>query len=102
LGRLKRAPDHIKLGDIQWGDFLERRLETTDRKVNLAPPEFTEAVPEALDDPPMPTAGHTYQSGMRTSRKYPGINVNFLHDDRVHRLTGMPVFNGTPCRVSRV
>ena len=44
--------------------------------------------------------GHNYDSGMRTSRRYPGVNVNFLHDDRVRdRFDGMPVFNGTPCRV---
>jgi len=47
--------------------------------------------------------GHTYPSGMRTSRRYPGVNVNLLHDDRVRdRFCGMPVFNGTPCRVDRV
>jgi hypothetical protein len=37
---------------------------------------------------------------MRTARRYPGVNVNFLHDDQVRdRFSGMPVFNGTPCRV---
>lgn len=47
--------------------------------------------------------GHNYDSGMRTSRRYPGVNVNFLHDDRVRdRFCGMPVFNGTPCRVEAV
>lgn len=40
---------------------------------------------------------------MQTSRKYPGVNVNFLHDDRVRdRFCGMPVYNGTPCRIERV
>lgn len=44
--------------------------------------------------------GHTYESGMQTSRKRPGVNVNQLHDDRVRdQFTGMPVYNGTPCRV---
>jgi anaerobic selenocysteine-containing dehydrogenase len=44
--------------------------------------------------------GHTYESGMRTARGYPGVNVNFLHDDRLRdRFSGMPVYNGTPCRV---
>jgi len=44
--------------------------------------------------------GHNYESGMKTSRKYPGVNVNLLHDDQVRdRFTGMPVYNGTPCRV---
>ncbi len=47
--------------------------------------------------------GHTYDSGMRTSRKYPGVNVNFLHDDRLRdRFCGMPVYNGTRCRVEPV
>jgi hypothetical protein len=44
--------------------------------------------------------GHTYESGMQTARRHPGVNVNFLHDDRVRdRFSGMPVYNGTPCRV---
>jgi formate dehydrogenase len=44
--------------------------------------------------------GHKYESGMETSRRHPGVNVNLLHDDRVRdRFTGMPVYNGTPCRV---
>lgn len=186
LRRLKRAPYGIKFGDIQWGEFLESRLETEEQKVRLAPADFTEAIAPALDRPPGPTAeyplllisggrrqasynswthnipklmeklkgnyallstedakslgisqgqrvqvtsatgtieiqamvsseirpgvvmihqfwGHTYESGMRTSRRYPGANVNFLHDDRVRdRFTGMPVFNGTPCRVVAV
>lgn len=47
--------------------------------------------------------GHNYESGMRTSRRYPGVNVNFLHDDRVRDpFCGMPVFNGTQCRVTAV
>lgn len=47
--------------------------------------------------------GHTYESGMQTSRRYPGVNVNFLHDDRVRdQFCGMPVYNGTPCRVEPV
>ena len=47
--------------------------------------------------------GHSYESGMQTSRKCPGVNVNRLHDDRVRdRFTGMPVFNGTPCRVEPI
>jgi anaerobic selenocysteine-containing dehydrogenase len=47
--------------------------------------------------------GHIYDSGMRTSLRYPGVNVNALHDDRVRdRFCGMPVYNGTPCRVDLV
>jgi anaerobic selenocysteine-containing dehydrogenase len=47
--------------------------------------------------------GHVYDSGMRTSRKYPGVNVNHLHDDRNRdAFTGMPVFNGTACRIERI
>jgi len=47
--------------------------------------------------------GHIYESGMRTSRTYPGVNVNRLHDDRVRdAFTGMPTFNGTPCRVEAI
>jgi len=44
--------------------------------------------------------GHTYESGMTTARKYPGVNVNHLHSDGVRDpFTGMPVFNGTPVAV---
>jgi anaerobic selenocysteine-containing dehydrogenase len=47
--------------------------------------------------------GHRYDSGMHTSRKYPGVNVNVLHDDRVRdAFCGMPVFNGTPCKIERL
>jgi len=47
--------------------------------------------------------GHKYDSGTRASRRFPGVNVNLLHDDRVRdRFCGMPVFNATPCRVSRL
>lgn len=47
--------------------------------------------------------GHTYESGMRTSRAYPGVNVNRLHDDRVRdQFTGMPIYNGTPCALAKL
>jgi anaerobic selenocysteine-containing dehydrogenase len=47
--------------------------------------------------------GHKYETGTSTSRRFPGVNVNLLHDDRVRdRFCGMPVFNGTPCRVTPV
>ncbi len=44
--------------------------------------------------------GHTYASGMTTANKYPGVNVNRLHDDTVRDpFCAMPVFNGTPVAV---
>ena len=47
--------------------------------------------------------GHKYETGTRASRRHPGVNVNLLHDDRVRdRFCGMPVYNGTPCRVTPV
>jgi anaerobic selenocysteine-containing dehydrogenase len=47
--------------------------------------------------------GHKYETGTQASRRYPGVNVNLLHDDRVRdRFCGMPVYNGTPCRVTPV
>ncbi len=47
--------------------------------------------------------GHTYESGMHTARKYPGVNVNRLHPDQVRDpLCGMPVFNGTPIALERI
>jgi len=47
--------------------------------------------------------GHKYETGTRASRRYPGVNVNLLHDDRARdRFCGMPIFNGTPCRVTPI
>jgi len=44
--------------------------------------------------------GHVYETGTTTSRRFPGVNVNRLHSDAIRdRFSGMPVFNGTPCRV---
>lgn len=40
---------------------------------------------------------------MTTANKYPGVNVNRLHDDRVRDpFCAMPVFNGTPVAIERV
>ncbi|MGH1348830.1 MAG: molybdopterin-containing oxidoreductase family protein [Nannocystales bacterium] len=47
--------------------------------------------------------GHTYDSGMTTANKYPGVNVNRLHDDAVRDpFCAMPVFNGTPVAIKVV
>ncbi|MFZ5609619.1 MAG: molybdopterin-containing oxidoreductase family protein [Pseudomonadota bacterium] len=186
LKRLKRAPRGVKLGDIEWGRFLEKGLATPSGKIELAPRDFIAALPAALarlrqDDADFPLRlisgarrletfnswthnipalmdkvkgnwatmnvddaarlgikegdrirvtsktgkieiearlspdikegviaihqfwGHVYDSGMRTSRRYPGVNVNHLHDDRERdAFTAMPVFNGTACRVERL
>ena len=47
--------------------------------------------------------GHHYDSGQTTAKKTPGVNVNLLHSDKIRdKFCGMPVFNGTPCRVEKV
>ena len=47
--------------------------------------------------------GHAYESGTMTSRAYPGVNVNVLHDDRrLDEFSGMPVYNGRPCSIEAV
>ena len=186
LRRLKRTPGGIKVGDIRFGELLERRLRTRDGRLHLAPPDLVNALPEALGEPAPTTEehpfllvsgarrlagynswthhigalaeklggnwatmnprdaarlgvaegervqvrslvgeleiearlspeiregviaihqffGHRYETGTRASRRFPGVNVNLLHDDRVRdRFCGMPVFNGTPCRVTPV
>jgi formate dehydrogenase len=186
LGRLKRAPGGIKLGDIRFGELLDHGIRTRDGRLQLAPPDLVDALPEALAEPPASTEeyplllvsgvrrlagynswthhiaplaeklsgnwailnpadaarlgvtegqrvqvrsrsgeleiearlspdiregvigihqffGHKYGSGTRASRRFPGVNVNLLHDDRVRdRFCGMPVYNGTPCRVTPV
>jgi anaerobic selenocysteine-containing dehydrogenase len=184
LRRLKRAPGGIKLGDIRFGELLDRGLRTPDGRLHLAPADLVKALPEALAEPPLSTEeyplllvsgarrlagynswthhiaplteklggnwatlnpadaerlgiaegqrvqvrsglgeleiearistdiregvvaihqffGHVYDSGTAASRRFPGVNVNLLHDDQVRdRFCGMPVFNGTPCRVA--
>ena len=186
LGRLKRTPGGVRVGDIRWGEFRARGVRTPDKRLHLAPPEFLAAAREAFAAPPATSAefplmlisgarrlagynswthnipalmermkgnwatlnpadaaraevcagqrvrltsavgsielgavispdiregvvavhqfwGHTYDSGMQTSRRYPGVNVNVLHDDQVRDgFCGMPVYNGTPCRVEAV
>ncbi len=186
LGRLKKAAAGIRTGEIRWGEFLEKRIATAERRIDLMPEEFVPALRAALDDPPLPTAeyplvliggarraagynswthnipalaeklggnwatlsecdaaalgvrsgdhvrietaagsieiharvskdirpgvvavhqfwGHTYDSGMYTSRRRPGVNVNFLHATTdLDPFTGMPVYNGRPCRVEPV
>jgi formate dehydrogenase len=184
--RLRRTPGGIKLGDVRFGEFLERGIRTPDGRLQLAPPDLAAALPEALAEPPVSSAeyplllvsgarrlagynswthhiaplaeklrgnwamlnpadaarigiadgervrvespvgeleiearlsseirervvaihqffGHKYETGTRASRRFPGVNVNLLHDDRVRdRFCGMPVYNGTPCRVTPV
>jgi formate dehydrogenase len=47
--------------------------------------------------------GHTYESGMMTARKYPGVNVNRLHSDAERDpFCAMLVFNGTPVAIEPV
>ncbi len=46
--------------------------------------------------------GHHYDSSQTTAKKNPGVNVNLLHSDKVRdKFCGMPVFNGTPCKVEK-
>jgi formate dehydrogenase len=183
LRRLKRTPGGIELGEIRFGEFLQRGLRTPGRRLRLAPEEFVSALREVLATPPLPDArfplllisgarrlasynswthhipalaeklggnwatlnpddadrigvkegewvrvvsaagsieiearvsadirpgvvavhqfwGHRYETGTPTSRRFPGVNVNHLHPDRARdRFSGMPVYNGTPCRV---
>ena len=47
--------------------------------------------------------GHVYETGTSATRRYPGVNVNHLHSDRVRdRFSGMPVYTGTPCSITAV
>jgi formate dehydrogenase len=184
LRRLKRTAGGMQTGEIRFGEFLKNGVQTPDGRLQLAPPDLVEALPEALADPALPTEeypmslisgarrlagynswthhiaplaemlggnwatlnpadaerlgvgegqrvriesptgeleiearlsrdiregvvavhqffGHNYETGTRASRRFPGVNVNLLHDDQLRdRFCGMPVFNGTPCRVT--
>jgi anaerobic selenocysteine-containing dehydrogenase len=46
--------------------------------------------------------GHEYDSGTKTSKQYPGVNVNRLHDDQeLDSYCGMPVYNARACQVEK-
>jgi len=183
LGRLKKAPGGIKFGEIEWGEFLRKGLQTDDGRIHLTPRDFPDALARVLRSPPLPSErypfllisgarrtasynswthnipalmekmkgnwatmnpddardvsvsdgqtirvttdvgsldigirtspdirrgvisvhqfwGHTYESSTMTSRKYPGVNVNVLHDDSaLDEFSGMPIYNARPCRI---
>jgi len=180
---LRKRPGGRKLGGIPWGRFLGRGLETSDRRIHLAPPRFVETIGKARANPiridtqypfmlisgarrlasynswthnqkPLMKRlngnwltmhpddgkrlglcegqrvrvitktgdltigtvlsetmrrgvvsihqhwGHHYNSGGKTARATPGVNVNLLHGEKDRDpLTGVPVFNGRPCRI---
>jgi len=187
LKKLKSSKRGIKLGDIEWGQFLGKTLPTPSGRIELAPADFTAALLGALKrsnrlkstrypfqlisgarrlesfnswthnipalmekmkgnwaticpedaeklgvvdgetikvvssvgtidiearvSPDIRAGvvsihqfwGHNYDSGTKTARKYPGVNVNFLHDDQERdQFTGMPVYNGTACRIEKL
>jgi formate dehydrogenase len=183
LGKLRRQPQGVTVRELPWGEFLQRRLATADRRMYLGVAELLEALRDAIAKPPATSPdfplmlisgarrsasfnswthnipaladkldgnvatlaasdaavlgvaegqeieigtatgairikatlspdirpgvvavqqfwGHVYDNTMRHARLRPGVNVNHLHDDRLlDRFCGMPVFNGTPCRV---
>jgi len=184
IKKLINAEGGIKVGDIEWGQFLRTGLLTPNKKINLVPEKFSSGLKTLLSELPkanrefplmlisggrrlasfntwthnIPSLiqklkgnyavmnssdasklgikdgdqieieskirsvkikvsltekiregvvmvhqfwGHHYESGQSLARQYPGVNVNLLHDDQVRdKYTGMPVFNGTACRVS--
>lgn len=186
LRRLKKSPRGVKYGEIQWGKFLETRLETGNKRIDLAPSDlvdglanlnsdsytvnenypfvlisgarrlasfntWTHNIPALMDklrgnwatlhpadaeklgimdgakiristelgalEIELRTSdeirrgvvsvhqfwGHHYESGMMTSRKFPGVNVNQVHDDRdLDTFSGMPCYNGRRCRIEKV
>lgn len=186
LRELQKASSGRVLGEIRFGEWLERGLATPSGRMQLAPTDLVTALPEALAVPPLPDGdwplilisgarrqasfnswthhiaalterlrgnwvtlhpddadrfgvrdgekvrivspagaieiearlsgdirpgaiaihqfwGHVYPVGTSTSRRFPGVNVNHLHADDVRdRFSGMPVFNGTRCRLERI
>jgi formate dehydrogenase len=89
--------DAERLG-VREGERVRIRSQTGEVEIEARPsPDLLEGV-VAIHQ----FWGHTYSAGTTTSRKYPGVNVNFLHDDRRRDpFCGMPVFNGTACNVIR-
>ncbi len=67
LGRLKRAEYGIKYGEMVFGRFLNESLRTRDRKIQLAPREFVEELPNALRATPLPCEQYPFSliSGAR-------------------------------------
>ncbi len=91
-------PDDVRRLGITGGDLVD--IETATGRLTIAAevsPEMRAGVVAVHQ-----FWGHHYDSGMTTSRATPGVNVNRLHDDRdLDRFSGMPVFNGRPCLVSK-
>jgi anaerobic selenocysteine-containing dehydrogenase len=186
LGALRKRELGVEAGELVFGRFLREGLRTSDGKLHLAPPEFVEALRDAVVERSRGEAaggfalisgarrlasynswthhidslveklkgnwamlnpedaaelgiedgqrvrvrsetgeleiparlapevrrgvvaihqfwGHVYETGTAATRRHPGVNVNHLHDDRVRdRFSGMPVYNGTPCRVEPI
>jgi len=112
LGRLKRRPGGIKLGEVEWGRLLESGLKTPDGRIALAPEEFVAALEEAVTAPPLPDDEFPFVliSGARRSGSYNtwthnlpelmktlGGNWATLHPADAARLG---IADGSPVRIS--
>jgi anaerobic selenocysteine-containing dehydrogenase len=84
---------------IADGDRIQ--LTTTQASVTLSATVTDRVRPGVVAVPQL--WGHNYDSGQTHARLRPGVNINRVHttDDR-DQFTGMPIFNGRPCRVHRV
>tara|TARA_R110001592_G_scaffold296139_2_gene566486 strand:- start:18408 stop:20555 length:2148 start_codon:yes stop_codon:yes gene_type:complete len=184
LKKLKKSEHGISVGQLQKEAFFTQHIRTLDKKVQLAPDDFCQAIHAVLKNPPIPTKswpfslisggrrlstfntwtknipslmkntdenvatmhtedaikmnikegdmieittasgfiklkakpsdlirpgvvmvqqfwGHKFDSSQTLAKQKPGVNVNYLHSDQaLCQFTGMPVFNGTPCRIT--
>ena len=56
LKNLKKREHGVIMGELERGVFFEKYIRTSDKKVNLAPPKFTEELDRVLANPPLPTS----------------------------------------------
>ncbi len=86
-----------KLG-IKEGDWVEITTESGCIKMKAKP---SDSIRKGVVMVPQ-FWGHKFDSSQSLAKQKPGVNVNYLHSDRVLcQFTGMPVFNGTPCRITK-
>lgn len=82
--------------NIKEGDWIEIATESGRIKLKAKPSDAIRQGVVMVQQ----FWGHTFDSSQTTAKQKPGVNVNYLHSDQVLcQFTGMPVFNGTPCRI---
>ena len=89
--------DAIKM-NIKEGDIIEITTASGSIRLKAKPSDLIRSGMVMVQQ----FWGHKFASSQTLAKQKPGVNVNYLHSDQVLcQFTGMPVFNGTPCRITK-